>query len=98
MYVAVVFFPLRDVDSGQSVPHYHVISHKMHEGVISAVGAFIRKWLLEDVYRRIGAFGHSSSSHRKFLWLIRIEATMFPETANWLTPADEQVFFLKSGK
>ncbi|KAF8343268.1 potassium transporter [Amanita rubescens] len=51
------------------VPHYHVVSRKTHEGVISAVGAFIRKWLLEDVYRRI--------------------ATMFPDTANWLTPADE---------
>ena len=62
MYVAVVFFSLRNVDSGHSVPHYHVISHKMHEGVVSAVGAFIRKWVLEDVYRRIGAFGHSSSS------------------------------------
>jgi len=58
MCVTVVVFPLRNVDFGHSVPHYHVVSYKTHEGVISAVGAFIRKWLLEDVYRRIGAFGH----------------------------------------
>ncbi|KAF8712435.1 hypothetical protein AX14_013103 [Amanita brunnescens Koide BX004] len=51
------------------VPHYHIVSNKTHNGVLSAVGAFIRKWVLEDLYRRV--------------------ATMFPESANWLTPADE---------
>ena len=86
MYVTAVVFPLRNVDSGHSVPHYHVVSHKAHEGVISAVGAFIRKWLLEDVYRRIGAFGRFIGY---FYGSFTLKATMFPETANWLTPADE---------
>jgi KUP system potassium uptake protein len=86
MYVAVVVFTLRNVDFGHSVPHYHVVSHKAHEGVVSAVGAFIRKWLLEDVYRRIGAFAHFIGY---FCGSFTLKATMFPETANWLTPADE---------
>jgi len=53
------------------VPHYHIVSNKTHHGLISAVGVFTRKWLLEDLYRRV--------------------ATMFPESANWLTPADEMM-------
>ncbi|PFH49945.1 hypothetical protein AMATHDRAFT_62055 [Amanita thiersii Skay4041] len=53
------------------VPHYHVVSKKVDVrfGFLSATVNFLRKWLIEDVYRRL--------------------ATMFPQTANWLTPADE---------
>ena len=86
MYVAVVVFPLRNIDSKHRVPHYHVVSHKTHKDVISAVRAYIRKWLLEDVYRRIGTFSHLIGY---FYHLPTLKATMFPETANWLTPADE---------
>ncbi|KAK2467234.1 hypothetical protein APHAL10511_000783 [Amanita phalloides] len=51
------------------VPHYHIVSQKPYYGRIAVVTNYIRKWLLEDLYRRV--------------------ATMFPETANWLTAADE---------
>ncbi|TFK33003.1 potassium transporter [Crucibulum laeve] len=50
-------------------PHYHVVSKKVDVGVISPIVNYLRKYLIEDIYRRL--------------------ATMFPETANWLTSADE---------
>ena len=52
-----------------SVPHYHVVSKRVEAGFMSPVVNFLRRWLIEDVYRRL--------------------ATMFPQTANWLTSADE---------
>ncbi|KAF8349491.1 potassium transporter [Amanita rubescens] len=51
------------------VPHYHIVSKKVEVRFMSPVVNFVRRWLLEDVYRRL--------------------ATMFPQTANWLTSADE---------
>ncbi|KAF8627713.1 hypothetical protein AX15_004284 [Amanita polypyramis BW_CC] len=51
------------------VPHYHVVSKRAEAGFMSPVVNFVRRWLIEDVYRRL--------------------ATMFPQTANWLTSADE---------
>ncbi|KAK2467233.1 hypothetical protein APHAL10511_000782 [Amanita phalloides] len=51
------------------VPHYHVVSKPTSSGYFGAVLNFVRRTLIEDVYRRI--------------------ASMFPETANWVTPADE---------
>ncbi|KAG6833454.1 hypothetical protein H0H87_006821 [Tephrocybe sp. NHM501043] len=51
------------------VPRYHVVSKKVNAGVASVVVNWLRKYLIEDVYRRL--------------------ATMFPETDNWLTSADE---------
>ncbi|KAK2465375.1 hypothetical protein APHAL10511_002729 [Amanita phalloides] len=51
------------------VPHYHVVSKRVDVGFMPSVVNFTRRWLIEDVYRRL--------------------ATMFPQTANWLTPADE---------
>ncbi|KAF8918970.1 potassium transporter [Mucidula mucida] len=51
------------------VPHYHVVSKKVEAGKLSVVVNYVRKYLIEDIYRRL--------------------ATMFPETANWLTSADE---------
>ncbi|RDB17948.1 High affinity potassium transporter [Hypsizygus marmoreus] len=50
-------------------PHYHVVSKKVDAGLLSTLVNWIRKYLIEDIYRRL--------------------ATMFPETGNWLTSADE---------
>ncbi|KIK69708.1 hypothetical protein GYMLUDRAFT_34109 [Collybiopsis luxurians FD-317 M1] len=51
------------------VPHYHVMSKKVDAGYLSFAINYVRKYLIEEIYRRL--------------------ATMFPETANWLTSADE---------
>jgi len=51
------------------VPHYHVVSKRVEGGFLSPVVNYVRKWLIEEIYRRL--------------------ATVFPQTANWLTPADE---------
>jgi len=51
------------------VPHYHVVSTPMTGGFFAPVANFLRKTLIEDVYRTV--------------------ASMFPETENWITPADE---------
>ncbi|KAF8870459.1 potassium transporter [Infundibulicybe gibba] len=50
-------------------PHYHVVSKNVGAGPVFLVVNWLRRYLVEDVYRRL--------------------ATMFPETANWLTSADE---------
>lgn len=59
------------MDATHVAPHYHVISKHIKSGpaVISFVGNWIRRHLIETVYRRL--------------------ATMFPETENWLTSADD---------
>jgi KUP system potassium uptake protein len=51
------------------VPHYHVVSKAVGTGFFSPARNFLRRIVIEDVYRRI--------------------ASMFPETENWITPADE---------
>ncbi|KAJ3786207.1 potassium transporter [Lentinula aff. detonsa] len=51
------------------VPHYHVVSKKVGAGYLTFVVNWVRKYLIEEIYRRL--------------------TTMFPETANWLTSADE---------
>ncbi|KAF5389290.1 hypothetical protein D9757_003396 [Collybiopsis confluens] len=51
------------------VPHYHVVSKKVNVGHLSFAVNYVRKYLIQEIYRRL--------------------ATMFPETANWLTSADE---------
>ncbi|KAG6916310.1 hypothetical protein DXG01_007358 [Tephrocybe rancida] len=51
------------------VPRYHVMSKRVNAGVVSVVVNWMRRYLIEDVYRRL--------------------ATIFPETGNWLTSADE---------
>jgi len=51
------------------VPHYHVVSTPITGGFFAPVASFIRKTLIEDVYRTV--------------------ASMFPETENWITAADE---------
>jgi hypothetical protein len=76
-----------------SVPHYHVVSKNVDVGVMSPVVNYLRAFLIEGVYRRMGRFsilslGILSVADDDILFT----ATMFPETANWLTPADEYVF------
>ncbi|KAJ4482322.1 potassium transporter [Lentinula aciculospora] len=51
------------------VPHYHVVSKKINAGYLTFIANWIRKYLIEEIFRRL--------------------ATMFPETANWMTSADE---------
>ncbi|KAJ3818862.1 potassium transporter [Lentinula raphanica] len=51
------------------VPHYHVVSKKVDAGYLTFAVNYIRKYLIEEIYRRL--------------------TTMFPETANWMTSADE---------
>ncbi|PBK97534.1 potassium transporter [Armillaria gallica] len=51
------------------VPHYHVVSRHVNVRKFSVIVNFLRRYLIEEIYRRL--------------------ATMFPETANWLTSADE---------
>ncbi|KAG7440895.1 potassium transporter [Guyanagaster necrorhizus] len=51
------------------VPHYYVVSRHVDVGKFSVIVNFLRRYLIEEIYRRL--------------------ATMFPETANWLTSADE---------
>ncbi|KAF5319910.1 hypothetical protein D9611_011090 [Ephemerocybe angulata] len=51
-------------------PHYHVLSKVVDAGgFVSPVVNYLRKLLIEEVYRRF--------------------ATMFPETANWVTSSDQ---------
>jgi KUP system potassium uptake protein len=68
-------------------PHYHVVSRKVHGGYISPVINYLRRILIEGIYRRLGRF--SSFADFIFTDSFLFTATMFPETANWLTPADE---------
>ncbi|KAF8627441.1 hypothetical protein AX17_006255 [Amanita inopinata Kibby_2008] len=51
------------------IPHHYLVGKKVQVRYLSPVVNFVRKWLIEDVYRRL--------------------FTMFPQTANWMTPADE---------
>ncbi|SJL07638.1 uncharacterized protein ARMOST_10988 [Armillaria ostoyae] len=51
------------------VPHYYVVSRHVNVRKFSVIVNFLRRYLIEEIYRRL--------------------ATMFPETANWLTSADE---------
>ena len=74
-----------------SVPHYHVVSRKVNAGFMSRPISFLRAFLIEGLYLRLGRFFHV------LVDLICADtsfftATMFPETANWLTPADEYVY------
>lgn len=65
---------IRDVSQVAThiTPHYHVLSKPVDFAhVLSPVKNWIRRTVLEGIYRRM--------------------ATMFPETANWLTSADQIV-------
>jgi KUP system potassium uptake protein len=54
------------------VPHYQVVGKPVeHAGFLSPALTTVRKFLIEDIYRRL--------------------ATMFPETGNWLTPANKMI-------
>ena len=75
-----------------STPHYHVVSKHVNVGYISPFINYLRAFLIEGLYRRLGRFSLSLLD----LCLCAdgfFIATMFPETANWLTPADEYVLF-----
>jgi hypothetical protein len=73
-----------------SAPHYHVVSKQVNVGFMSPIASYLRSFLLEGLYRRLGRFFG-------FVQFICADglftANMFPETANWLTPADEYVFY-----
>jgi KUP system potassium uptake protein len=72
-----------------SAPHYYVVSRKVHVGFLSPVVNYLRSFLIEGIYRRLGRFfGFVDFVCADGLFT----ANMFPETANWLTPADEYVF------
>ena len=73
-----------------STPHYHVVSRRVNVGYISPFINYLRAFLIEGLFRRLGRFFF------KFIvlcWNSLFTATMFPETANWLTPADEYVLY-----
>jgi len=50
-------------------PYYNIVSKPVEGGFLAPVASYIRKWFIEDLYKRL--------------------AMMFPDTANWLTSADE---------
>jgi len=39
-----------------SVPHYHVVSHLTKSGKLSFIKNWIRKQLIEELYRRLGEY------------------------------------------
>ncbi|KIY68292.1 potassium transporter [Cylindrobasidium torrendii FP15055 ss-10] len=67
----VLIEKIRNVSSSTThvIPSYHVVSKKLAGGKVMVAVSYMRKYLIEAIYRRL--------------------ATMFPETANWLTSADE---------
>lgn len=68
-----------------SVPHYHIVSRKVEAGRFSAAVNYLRKFLVEDIYHRFGERSFPDTRYRADGLLV----TMFPETANWQTSADE---------
>ena len=43
-----------------SVPHYHVVSKNVDDGFMSPVLNYLRAFLIEGVYRRMGRFSISN--------------------------------------
>jgi hypothetical protein len=57
--------------------------------MLSFVLSYLRALLIESIYRRLGTLRLPDFL---FVWLTYFfPATMFPETENWLTSADEYV-------
>ncbi len=46
--------PSIDRSMSGRVPHYHVVSKKVEAGKLSVVVNYVRKYLIEDIYRRLG--------------------------------------------
>lgn len=59
----------------------------MNFGVFSFAANWIRAYLIEAIYRRLGMYRRHNRDNSTML--TGPLATMFPETENWLTPADE---------
>ena len=71
-----------------SAPHYHVVAKKIEAGIGTPLVNYLRTILIESIYRRLGqCFVFCPPMINLHLFV----ATMFPETANWLTSADEYV-------
>ena len=76
-----------------STPHYHVVSKHVNVGFMSPFVNYLRAFLIEGIYRRLGGIFSSILVDFCFVLNSLFTATMFPETANWLTPADEYVLY-----
>ena len=74
------------MDSAHRAPHYHVMAKPVHTGFAAPILNYLRKFFIEDLYRRLGESYFWASN---WLNLTPSPATMFPETANWQTSSDK---------
>lgn len=80
-----------------SIPNYVAVSKPIDAGWATPVIRYIRVFLIEEIYQRLGAFGIFqlvvTETYVMEGLLLVILATMFPETANWTVKTEEYVFF-----
>lgn len=56
MYVLIIRGFRRTSNFDYSAPHYHVVSRTVNAGFLTTVVNWIRQYLVEEVYRRLGKF------------------------------------------
>ena len=99
MYVILldlkIFSEITNLTLTCSVPHYVVSSHDVQAGKVSKGISWIRRFLIEDVYRSICKYKGRHVSLRLAHKGV-ILATMFPETENWKGSADKSVLLFSS--